>query len=101
MTTKQLLKEYVRLRDELAAKGPSERLRTVRSLLNVTRRLYRLVQRYQKAKTKYPIYIEHLETDRALTAKDAGNLTAASAVNKQITEVLREWRCGRAVEVQS
>lgn len=101
MTTKRLLNNYVRLRDELTAKGPSERLRVMRSLLNVAMRLYRLVQRYQKAKTKYSVYNELLETRSPLTAADARNLTAASAVNREITEILRERRNGRPSGVAS
>jgi hypothetical protein len=77
MTTKQLLNQYVWLRDEIALHGPSERLLLVRRGQNLIVRFYRA-----------------FETDRPLTARDAANLTAASVVNKQITGVLREWREG-------
>jgi hypothetical protein len=93
------LNQYVWLRDELATHGPSQRLLLVRRLQNLILRIYRAEQRYARLKARTGLVIEFFERDRPLTATDAKNLTAASAVNREITEILREWRRGRAVVV--
>ena len=94
MTTNSLLKKFVWLRDEIAAHGPSPRLRAVRGALNVILRIYRAEQRYARLKAKTGVVLEFFERDTPLTEQDAANLKAASAVNRQITEVLRERRNG-------
>ena len=96
MTTKKLLNQYVWLRDEIASHGPSPRLLVVRRCQNLVMRLYRAQQKYEAMKQKRPgLRIEFFECDRPLTATDAKNLTAASAVNRETTQILREWRNGR------
>ena len=62
-------------------------------------RIYRAEQRYARLKAKTGVVIEFFERDRPLTATDAKNLTAASAVNREITQLLRGWKLGRASEV--
>jgi hypothetical protein len=101
MTTKQLLNQYVWLRDEIALHGPSQRLLLVRRCQNMIMRIYRAEQRYARLKAKTGIVIEFFERDTPLTKQDAANLTAASAVNRQITQILREWRDGRPLVVAS
>jgi len=99
MTTKKLLNQYVCLRDEIALHGPGQRLLLVRRCQNVIMRIYRAEQRYARLKAKTGIVIEFFERDRPLTATDAKNLTAASAVNREITQRLRRWKLGRASKV--
>ena len=99
MTTKKLFNQYVWLRDEIALHGPSQRLLLVRRCQNVIMRIYRAEQRYARLKAKTGIVIEFFERDQPLTVMDARNLTATSAVNREITQLLRGWKLRRASEV--
>jgi hypothetical protein len=95
MNTMRLRFEYMRLRHELAAHGPSPGLRAYRGALNAILRTYRAEQRYAQLKAKSGIVIEFFERGRPLPTTDAHNLTVTAAVNREITQLLREWRHGR------
>ena len=101
MTTKNLVNKYTWLRDEIAAHGPSKRLLVARRILNQILHIYRLEQRYARLRAKTGVVLEFFERDVPLTANDAANVRAASAMNRQITAVLRERRRGGAMEVRS
>ena len=101
MSTQNLVTRFAWLRDEIAAHGPSKRLLLVRRVLNQILHIYRLEQRYARLKAKTGVVLQFFERDVPLTAKDAANLRAASAMNRQITAVVRERRRGGAMEVQS
>ena len=99
MNTKNLVTEYTQLRDDIAARGPSDTL--IVTCLNKIRRLHNLQARYERYQAKHGIYIECLECERKLTKRDLHNLKEAKAVNKEITEVLRRWRNGYTAGVAS
>ncbi len=83
------------LRSDIAVYGPSPKLRERRAALNLILRIYRAEQRYARLKASTGIVIEFFERDRSLTGHDARNLSLASAVNREITQLLHQWKQGR------
>ena len=92
LLTKDLLNNYIELRDEIAAIGPSSRLIAMRRLLDISVQSYRVEEEYLALKEEYPDHIEFLELATPLTAADRRNLEEAAAVKEEIGKLLSSSR---------
>lgn len=90
METRELIDRYTDLQLMIDVEGPGPRVRAVRGAHAVIYRLFRAQERYERLRLKTGVVIEFFERDRPLTATDAKNLTAASAANREITQLLRK-----------
>lgn len=88
-TTKETLRLYTAIRDEILATGANDRLLTARYCCNVAMQGYRLQEDYLRAKARNPaIYVKWLEPAKAFTAAQRRDLEKAKAVNKEIAKLL-------------
>lgn len=92
MKTKAMLNHFVGLRDELVQNRRSAHWAVLRQLMAVILRTYRLQLDYEKAKSKYKVHIEFLESAKPLTVRDRENIKEAVAVNGQIRKYLADQR---------
>ena len=92
MYTKNLVKHFTWLRDEIARVGPTPRLRAFRSGCNTLLSIFRARQRYAKVKERTGITLEFFEAGEPLTLQDAKYISEAAALKKEVARLLRERR---------
>jgi hypothetical protein len=98
MNTKKLVRKFTRLRDEFVKHGPTAECQVERKLLAEILRSYSVKERFERARKKYAVAIEFLETGKPLTAEDSSNLAAARALNNEISQILRDRSLGEMLE---
>ena len=85
MSTRKLLNNLIKIRDDIIEHGPSERRKVARRLMVTVLRVYRLQIDYEKARAKYDLPGD-------LTKKDLENIEEAAAVNGQIRKHLSDLK---------
>lgn len=93
MSTRQLLNEFIRLREELTTSDPTERWIVFRRGMTAILNSYRVQLAYIKARAEYATaHNEVPEKSRLFTKSNLRNLKEAAAVNREIGRRLSELK---------
>jgi hypothetical protein len=90
MSTKRLLKDCTAILGRLMADGPSDDLLLEHDYLGEAMDHYRLRHEYEQARIAYAIHREFSDSEPPLTAQDIKNLNEASAMRREITQLIRK-----------
>jgi hypothetical protein len=89
---KALLGHLVRLRDDIEANGPSERLLIARRFAVLALKGFRLQEDHERTSQADRVRSRWLEPTAHLTDEDRRNLAEARRVNREIAGIVGGWR---------